>query len=345
MSEMLSNQTSTSGNRLMLVISLLLGGLFLFLALQGLDWAAFIQIVRMGNYAYLFLLFFISSLTYLMRALRWKIFLGAEKKLSLPDVFWANMTGYMGNAYLPARAGELIRSVFLGNKSGLGAGFVLATAITERILDVIALILIGSISLLWQGNPVSSMLVNSIRIMALAGFGGLVLMIIAPFQDKLILRMFRRLPLPRKILDRISDQMIRFFVGMRCIQNWRSLTMFMILTGIIWFTDAFGVTIGVSIISQTLNIGQGLILLSALGLSSVIPVPGNVGVFQFVAVAVLTPFGFSSAQALAYITISQILNYIVVTFWGLLGLWKINSNKPRSISPSEDYNAAKLHNQ
>ncbi len=42
-----------------------------------------------------------------------------------------------------------------------------------------------------------------------------------------------------------------------------------------------------------------------------------------VAVAVLVPFGFSRADALAYILISQILNYLVVTFWGVIGLWRM----------------------
>jgi hypothetical protein len=76
-------------------------------------------------------------------------------------------------------------------------------------------------------------------------------------------------------------------------------------------------------------LGQSLILLSALGLSSAIPsTPGYVGVYQFVAVTVLVPFGFSRAEALAFILISQVLNYLVVSFWGLIGLWQVNKNLP-----------------
>ena len=95
--------------------------------------------------------------------------------------------------------------------------------------------------------------------------------------------------------------------------------------------DAVGATIGVRIISQTLSLGQALILLSALGLSSAVPsTPGYVGVYQFVAVAVLVPFGFSRSDALAYILISQILGYLVVSFWGLLGLWQLNKYHAQS---------------
>jgi len=89
--------------------------------------------------------------------------------------------------------------------------------------------------------------------------------------------------------------------------------------------DAVANVIGVHIIGQGLNIGQSLILLAALGLSSAIPsTPGYIGVYQFVAVTVLVPFGFSKPDALAYILISQVIGYLVISFWGLIGLWQIN---------------------
>ena len=135
-------------------------------------------------------------------------------------------------------------------------------------------------------------------------------------------------PLPPKLSEIISKQITRFLVGMRSLQNWRSLTAFFLLTAVIWLEDAFASMLGVRIISQTLNLGEALILKSALGLSSAIPsTPGYIGIFQFVAVSVLVPFGFSRSEALAYILFSQTINYLVVSFWGLLGLWQLNKSK------------------
>jgi uncharacterized protein (TIRG00374 family) len=307
-----------------LLFSLILASVLLYFTLRGLDWAAFWKTIRNGHYEFLLLVIPIGSANYFIRALRWSIFVSSEKKIPILSVFWANMVGYMGNAYLPARAGELLRSAFLGEKSGLGTSFILATALVERILDAIALVLIGSISLLWLGN-ISPWLANAVRIMALAGLLGLAVIVAAPFQEKLIQRLFGWLPLPAKISKFVSNQITRFLVGMRCLQSGRRLLTFILLTAVIWLVDAVGATIGVRIISQTLSLGQALILLSALGLSSAVPsTPGYVGVYQFVAVAVLVPFGFSRSDALAYILISQILGYLVVSFWGLLGLWQLN---------------------
>lgn len=322
--------THDQRSRWLLIISLILAGLLLYITLRGLDWVAFWNVIRFGRYEFLLLTIPIGSLNYFIRAVRWSILLRAEKKVSIASIFWANMVGYMGNAYLPARAGELIRSAFLGQQKGLGISFVLATALTERLLDVVALVLIGTISFLVQ-TTVPPILANALRFMALAGFVGLLIMVAAPFQEKLILRAAGWLPLPEKYSGLVSRQITRFLTGIRSLHSIHRLWIFTLLTAVIWLVDAFANTIGVRVLSQTLTINQALILLAALGLSSAIPsTPGYIGVYQFVAVIVLTSFGYSRANALAYIIISQVLNYLLVSFWGLIGLWRINKSNPSS---------------
>ena len=151
-----------------LIFSLLLASVLLYFALRGLDWDAFLDTIRNGHYEYLLLTIPISSTNYFIRALRWSIFMRSDKKTPILSVFWANMVGYMGNAYLPARAGEVLRSALLGRRSGLGTSFVFATALVERILDTLALLLIGSLSFLVLGG-MSPLLANAVKIMALIG--------------------------------------------------------------------------------------------------------------------------------------------------------------------------------
>ncbi len=308
----------------MLVFAFLLAAVLLYFTLHGLDWATFWKTITTGHYELILLVIPLASVNYFLRAVRWGTLVNAEKKVPLLSIFWANMVGYLGNAYLPARAGELIRSVYLGEKSGAGTSFVFATALVERLLDVIALVLIGSVSVLLQ-SQISSLLAGAIKIMAAAGVIGLVIIIVMPFQEKLILTLITRVPFPSKVSQKISEQVARFLLGMRSLHNVRRLGVFILLTAVIWLIDGLGNMIGVHIISQTLTLGQSLILLAALGLSSAVPTtPGYIGVYQFVAVNVLVPFGFSRPAALAYILISQVINYLVISFWGLIGLWQVN---------------------
>ena len=97
------------------------------------------------------------------------------------------------------------------------------------------------------------------------------------------------------------------------------------LTALIWLMDAVGAVLLAYILKIPLLLQQAFVLLAALGLSSAIPsTPGYVGVYQFVAVTTLAPFGISKADALAYILTSQILGYIIIGFWGILSLWQFN---------------------
>ena len=56
----------------------------------------------------------------------------------------------------------------------------------------------------------------------------------------------------------------------------------------------------------------------------------HAGIYQFVAVTLLPPFGFSRSEALAYIIVAQAITYAVVTVWGLLGLWRLGAQDIRA---------------
>jgi glycosyltransferase 2 family protein len=317
-------------------LALLLAAVLLYFTLRGLDWKSFWATIKNGRYEIFLITIPIASLNYFIRAIRWSVFIHSEKKVSVISIFWANMVGYMGNAYLPARAGELLRSVFLGREKGLGVSFVLATALTERALDVIALVIIGSIAMLGQSS-ISAELQNAVRVTAIVGIVALLAILVMPHQKDLITKVLHTFRVPEKILTMLTEQISRFLIGLSSLKNPRRFIGFTALTIVIWLVDAIGNVIGVHIIGQNLNIGQALILLAALGLSSAIPsTPGYIGVYQFVAVVVLVPFGFSRSDALAYILISQILSYIIITFWGLIGLWQINKSKDFTTKQNEN---------
>lgn len=308
--------------------SFIIAAILLILAIKGIDWASFFSTIRNGRYGFLLIIGPIASINYFLRAFRWRILLRAQKSIPVISVFWANMVGYMGNAFLPARSGEIMRSVFLGKKSQLGVSYVLATAFVERVIDALALILIGTTSLLWQKSFPSS-LINAIQILAGVAIIGFVFVLFVPFQEEKALHLWAKLPVPRNASERIAQQISRFILGMRSLQNPGRIAEFIVLTGLIWFVDGWNTVLSAQIVSQSMNLGQALILLSALGLSSAIPsTPGYIGVYQFVAVTILIPFDFSRSDALSYILIMQVVNYLVVSFWGLIGLWKLNRKQP-----------------
>ncbi len=111
--------------------------------------------------------------------------------------------------------------------------------------------------------------------------------------------------------------------GIRAFHDLRRLAGFCGLTVLIWSLDAWGTVIAGAALGLAIALPVAFLLIAGLGLASALPsTPGYVGIYQFVAVTVLTPFGFSRTDAIAFILVAQALMYVVIGFWGSLRLWR-----------------------
>src|SRR5262249_20445614 len=127
-----------------------------------------------------------------------------------------------------------------------------------------------------------------------------------------------------RLQSNVSDLLNKFLFGMRAFQHPVRGLGFALLTPVIWLLDGLTFMLAGQPLSLHEPLPQALLLVAALGLSSAVPsTPGYVGIYQFVAVTVLTPFGFSRDDALALILAAQAVMYLVVVVWGALGLWAL----------------------
>jgi glycosyltransferase 2 family protein len=307
----------------LLALTLALAAGLLYFSLRKVDWAELAVTLSRGNLAFLALACCSLSLSCLARGLRWRVLLSAEKPLPPLMVFWANMTGYLGNSYFPARLGEIIRSVLIGEKGGISKTFALATALTERIMDAVILVTISTLALTTLPSLPPS-LTKALSGMAYVGVAGLLIILVAPRISGLIQRIINALPLPAALRQKLCGLALSFLTGAGALQHWGRLAQFLLFSAAIWSLDTVTGLLTASAFGLVLNPAQVIILLAALGIASALPsTPGYVGVYQFVAVTVLVPFGLSEAQAIAFILAYQGVTYIVVTLWGLIGSWKL----------------------
>jgi uncharacterized protein (TIRG00374 family) len=310
-------QPAARRQRFIFGLSIVLAAIFLFLALRKLDWQAFFSILSNTRYAYLPLLLVWISLIFVLRAARWRILVQAEQPVPLADVFWANMSGYLGNNVLPARAGELIRAAYLGKKSGISTSFVFATGLAERLVDMVTLLLLGTLSLASSGIT-SPELETALRTVAAIGGVGFAVLLILPRFGKQMETVIAKLPLPSNSLkQKLSDLAGQFLRGLGALVHARRALAFGLLTLLIWLMDAAGMVMIGFMLRVPISLPQSFVLLAGLGLSSAIPsTPGYVGVFQFVAVVVLGPFGFPPADAVALVLFSQVCTWLIVLALG-----------------------------
>ena len=302
-------------------ISILLAAVLLYFALRGVDWRAVWKTVAGARWGYIAVSAAIVSCSFFLRAVRWRILLNAEGRLGVATVFWANMAGYLGNNFLPARAGELVRSLLISRHGSLSKTYVLTTALAERLSDVIALGLWSSLILSAGVNPKPQWITDISRTMAVVAGAGAVAIVVLPHTGGLVEAVLSRLPLGRfrNPLLALAEQVL---LGLRAFHQWGRFLGFAALTVAIWLMDAFTSMTIARGLGLNLHLAVAMLLLTGLGLSSALPsTPGYVGIYQFVAVTVLAPFGIGRADALAFIVILQAVGYVVVLLYGIPGLY------------------------
>jgi len=309
-------------------VAILVSAALLFGALRGVDWRRVLHLIAHADLRYIAAGTAIGSWSLFLRGVRWRILLNAEGRLRVSTVFWANMAGYMGNSFLPARAGEVIRSMLISGLSGLSKTYVLTTALSERMMDVIALLLWSAIALMGV-NPKPTWMRDVSGGMTAAAVSGALAVMILPHTGGWLESILKRIPLPAAVRTRLLALAEQILLGLRAFHDWSRLAGFVSLTAVIWVSDAVGTMVGAHALGLHFTFPMAMLLLAGMGLGSALPsTPGYVGVYQFAAVSILTPFGISRDGALAYSLIAQAVSYFLVLAWGLPGLYLLRRQPP-----------------
>jgi len=255
----------------------------------------------------------LGRLPLLLRAARWRLLLQAQAPVSFRTTFWAVAAGYFGNSFLPARGGEVLRSHLIQSRSSLSLSYVLATALSERVADAVALIVIGAI--VSRFAPHASRWMNKVSIsLSLIGLTAIAALSLLPLLKTPLDRLLAGSPKLRTIVQQT-------LLGIRSLHHAKRLAQFAALTAVIWFLDAVATSTLARSLSIVMPLSLAMLLIVGLSLSSALPAtPGYVGIYQFVAVTVLKPFGVSPSSAIAFILFTQALDYIIITALGLLAI-------------------------
>jgi hypothetical protein len=309
------------------IIPAALAAVLLYFSLRGVEWRRVGEIIAGAHWQYLLGSLAMALLAALGRATRWRILLNAtDAKSSLVDVFCAMMAGYLGNLVLPARAGELVRTFLISRRSGLTKTYVLTTALGERVMDAIALILFSALALLGvESKPAwMSGVARSLAAVAIAAAVGVAVL---PYIHGFIELGLRVLPLPAGLRDKVLGLLGQVILGLRAFHDPGRFAAFAGLTAAVWLIDTGGALITARALGLPVTFTIALLFLSALGLGSALPsTPGYLGIFQFVAVTVLGPFGIARDVAVAYVIVIQAVNSVMVIGFGTLGMIRLGGS-------------------
>jgi len=315
------------------VISLIVAGLFIWLAARTVDPTEFREQFSQVSFHWLPYFILVLLTSHFLRAERWRLLLHRDVKENIPrsTLFAGVMFGYFMNVLVP-RLGEVSRPVYVAKKHGLSSGNLLGTIVLERLIDVctmflllgiVALTLTREFGLLEQLLGISSWnwytyMILPLILLAIAG-------IIWVFYKTLIYldktKNFTN-PLLRKIID-VSRSFGEGMVSIRNIDNWPG---FLLLTAGIWF----GYICMIYIPFSMLNLGDayGLTLQSAVVLTVVssvgvsIPTPAGIGSYHLLMQqSMWLLYGVPLATGLTFATVAHAVTIILTLVIGPLSLW------------------------
>ncbi len=181
--------------------------------------------------------------TYLLRAMRWRLFLSPIKKGSLWVLFVGQVLGF-SSIYLIGRPGEFVRPAYIAKKEAVPISAMVAVWLLERIFDTVFLVLLLAAAL--DLEPVEPATARGTSVLATMHHGGNAMLI---FSILLVagvclfwlrshdftlwtLRLLRFLP--SRALHHTERFMRSFAGGLSVIRNWKDLAGSVVLTVALW---------------------------------------------------------------------------------------------------------------
>ncbi|MDH3734075.1 MAG: flippase-like domain-containing protein [Gemmatimonadota bacterium] len=267
-----------------------------------------------------------ATLTFALRAIRWRILLlPVAGELSFRSRFATVCIGFMANNVVGARVGEFARGYSLTRIEPVGLSPVIASLVVERLLDGIvtvgllipAYLVIGPERLASAGPLVEILtgflIIVGIGIVVASAMVWLPGRLLA-LADKLTTR------LPEKFTERLIGVLESFIDGLGVLRKWRILVAAFLWSVVVWVWNAFSFYLGLLAFDIVEPGFTGSMLLqSIISLFVAIPsTPGFFGPFEFGARVCLELYGIDPSLIVSFAASYHILTFLPVT---LIGIW------------------------
>lgn len=130
-----------------IIINTLIGVTLVYVWLQFVNIEEIFQTISTVNIWILILSFIFMFLSFAIRALRLKIFLKPIKNVGLKDLINLNLAALLLNFFIPIRAGEVAKSVYLSTKYDLQMGKTFIWVFLDRFIDFFTVLLVAALLL------------------------------------------------------------------------------------------------------------------------------------------------------------------------------------------------------
>jgi len=318
------------------ILGLGISAIFIYLAFRQIDFVQMWTALQQANYFWLFPAVGFMFISMWLRAMRWGYFMEPIKPgIGFRKLFSAMMIGYYGNNVFPFRAGEVLRAYAIGKSAGVSRMASFATIFVERLIDVLALLVLIGFSVFFHDYP-GWIEKGSILIFVCT-------VVVTLFMTALMLRTQQTLhfmsrltrPFPEKIQQFVNKLLGSFLEGFSIFKKtdrfwaiiWQSVVIWLLYAAVNYAVlEAFG-------LNEQLPIGASFVILVVVNISIMIPAaPGYVGTFHLACQQAAMLFGVSKSTALSFALILHISNFIPITLVGFYYFYREQLNFKEAVA-------------
>ncbi len=124
-----------------ILFNTVLGIVLVFIWSRFVNLNQIIATISKVHFSGLLLIFIFMLLSLALRALRFKVFLAEVKKVPLLDLIFLNGVAMMLNFFIPIRAGEIAKGIYLNNRYQLNLAKALVWTFIDRFVDFLVVLI------------------------------------------------------------------------------------------------------------------------------------------------------------------------------------------------------------
>jgi len=297
---------------------------------------------KTANYFWVSISILISFFSHYLRAFRWNYLLkptGFSVKPS--NALGAVLVGYFANYGLP-RMGEITRCTLITKYDDVPFEVALGTVITERIIDLLLLIMIFFITLISQFSQLKDLTAAYIYYPMILKFKNIGehpthLIITLIILGIAIIGLFLiRKKITNLLKGNMGNIIAGFGKGLSSVKDIKHKFQFFMLSVAIWASYFYSLYVCFFAFSGTSHLGHSECLVILLfGTFGVIFSPGGLGAYPAIVTALLLYYGVDQISAFSFPWMAWASQFILIVSLGLLSLILLpilNKTKPNVVS-------------
>ena len=266
----------------------------------------------------------IVMLSHYVRALRWKMMIAPlNYRPKTLNVYFSVLVGFFLNLVFP-RLGEVMKCTLLGKHEKIPVDKLLGTVVAERVIDVICLLIVISLTIFTQFKVVGtysmeiwtrfmaniSQDINKIIVSAVV----FVMFII------FLVWLFKRMS-SSKIIIKAKELFKGILQGVVSIRHVKNKPLFVFYTLLIWFFYLYSIKFGFLALKELAGLGwiPSLTILT-FGSFAMIATQGGIGAYQLAVKKTLSLYGISQVGGLAFGWLIWSVQTILLLVFGPLSL-------------------------